>query len=320
MSTRLLLWNGGSGKADSISELMQRLVDTRAIEITDHIDIRKVIAEAVDNGCDRVIAAGGDGTVNAVVNAMMRIDQMKRPALAIVPLGTANDFAGTLEIPDDIERAIAIAFDGESRLIDVVQMTAPNFERYYANVAAGGNCTRVSEELTDEIKQKWGALCYIRGAVGVLSDMQTFRVIADCDDERIEVDTWAVLVANGKTNAGRIPVAPQASPNDGLIDVIIIRDGGVIDMVEIVTKTLLSNVLESDQVIFRQVKKITLSSIPDMRFTVDGEVVDEYPTRFEVVPKAIRMMVGPSNSPSLSEAEKIDDVRIQPIQPPQRTH
>ncbi len=296
MNEQLFLWNGGSGKAAVVQEVRRQVETfgpTTSLELTHDVDLTETLDKAFDRGCRTVIAAGGDGTVNAVVNSLLQLDASRRPRLAIVPLGTANDFAGTLAIPDELPAAVDLLRTGRVVPIDVVRISADQFQRYYANIAAGGNSVRVSEALTDDIKATWGAFCYMRGAVGVLADMQTYHVRAECDGEIIECDSWGILIANGRTNAGRIPVAPKASPNDGLIDVIVIRDGNVVDMVEIISKTLLSSFLESEQVIFRQVRTLRLSSSPAMRFTLDGEVIDEEPINFEVVPGAIEMFVGP---------------------------
>ncbi len=289
MAKRLLLWNSGSGKSRAAEQWRQGIENAEHVEVVRDLNLNEVVEAAVTDGCEVVIAAGGDGTINAVVNALMRVDQTLRPKLAVLPLGTANDFAGTLGIPDDLEAALGLVDKGHCRPRDVVKISAPNYERYYANMAAGGNCVRVSEELTDEMKEEWGAFCYMRGAVSILADMTNFRILADCDNERFELDSWAVLVANGKTNAGRLVVAPQASTTDGLMDVIIIREGNVLDMVEMVSKTLLSSFLDCDQVIFRQVRQLKLHSVPGMRFTIDGEVIDEEPIQFDVVPGAIRI-------------------------------
>lgn len=295
MAKFLFVSNEDSGKADAISdamEILQKLGPTSSVELNQSLDLKQSISEATSEGCETVIAAGGDGTVNAVVNAVMSMDASHRPELAIIPLGTANDFAGALAIPDELSAAIDVVSTGRRMPIDVVRVSGAQFEEYYANVAAGGNSVRVSESLTDELKARWGAFCYMRGAVSVLADMTTFAIRADCDGEIIEVDSWGVLVANGKTNAGRILVAPQASLTDGLLDVVIIREGSLLDMVEIIAKTLLTSFLECDQVIFRQVKRLSLSSEPTMRFTLDGEVIDKEPVHFEVIPGAIRMIVG----------------------------
>ncbi len=291
----LLFWNGGSGKAESVEELRTSLLDTTTtwVEMTRDVDLRSEIEKAIDGGCETVIAAGGDGTVNAVVNALMKVDEQRRPSFAIVPLGTANDFSGTLAIPDDVDQAVQLFQTTRPTLVDMVRISGDGFERYYANVAAGGNCVRVSEQLTDELKKRWGPLSYIRGSVGVLADMETYRITAEVDGERFEqLDSWAVLVANGRTNAGRIEVAPEASPHDGMLDVIIIKDGSVLDMVEIVAGNLTGSFLECDQVIFRQAKRLQLRSDPPMRFTLDGEVIDEEPIEFNVVAGALRVYVG----------------------------
>ncbi len=296
MTKRLLIWNRNSGRARQYRDLDIRLGlnDTQIVEMTRDTDLKSVLlGEPNSKAIETVIVAGGDGTVNAVVNALMLLDEATRPRLAILPLGTANDFAGTLHIPDDIDEAIGLLDTTQCIPVDVVRIGADGFERYYANVAAGGNSVRVTEEMTEELKAKWGALCYLRGGVEVLADLKTFHVTADCDGERFaNLDSWAVLVANGRTNAGRIVVAPQASPVDGLLDVILIRDGNVLDMIDIVSGVLLGNFLECDQVIFRQVKRLQLHSEPSMRFTLDGEVIDQEPVQFDVVPGAIRMYVG----------------------------
>jgi diacylglycerol kinase (ATP) len=120
--------------------------------------------------------------------------------------------------------------------------------------------------------------------------MRSYRISATCDDEELcDLNSWAILVANGRTNAGRIEVAPRASTTDGLIDVIIIRDGVVGDMVEIVARNLLGSFLECEQVVFRQVRSLRIQSDPAMRFTLDGEVLPQEPVQFDVVPGAIGM-------------------------------
>ncbi len=293
MSKLVVVYHTGSGRAEELDRVRSFLDQRDAIWI--ELDcVEQLIAQLqpMERQCETVIAAGGDGTVNATVNALMSLEPPFRPSLGIIPLGTANDFAGTLMISDTLAEAIGL-LARDPIGVDVVKMSGDGFQRYYANMAAGGNCVRVSEAMTDEIKQRWGAFSYMRGAVDILPDMTSFRVNAQCDDELFaDLNTWAVLVANGRTNAGRIEVAPLASPTDGLLDVIMIRDGSVGDMLEIVANNLLGSFLESEQVIFRQARSLRLASTPAMRFTIDGEVVDQEPVKFEVIPSAIAMHTG----------------------------
>lgn len=291
----LVVRNPVAGSFDANAEHWDsfRTDDARIVEFNRETNLVHLIEDALRTGFNTVIAAGGDGTVNAVVNAVMAIDAGRRPRMAILPLGTANDFAGALYIPDDISEAVELLGHARYLPIDVIRIQSEGFEMHYANVAAGGNSVRVTEEITSEMKSRWGAFCYLRGALTVLTDLESYRIDAVLDDEHIEhMDTWAVLVANGKTNAGRIIVAPGASPADGLMDVILIRDGSVLDMMNIVGNAALGNYLDSDQVIHRQVKHLQLSSKPDMRFTLDGEVIDRQPVVFDVIPGAIEMFIG----------------------------
>ena len=296
MRNRLIISNGKSGKSSAFETLLEQMGRgelTQILRLTREVNLNEAVRKAVvDDNCKLIVAAGGDGTVNVVVNAIMCLRAELRPRLAIIPIGTANDFAGTLLISDDNQQVIGSLVDGTFAPIDVVRIRAGRSNRFFANMAAGGNSVEVSESITDDIKTMWGPLCYLRGAIGVLGAMKTFQIQATMDDEVLEVESWGVLVANGRTNAGRIPVAPLASPTDGLLDVIIIKNGDVLDMFEIASKTLFSSLLESQQVVFRQVKKLQLQSTPGMRFTLDGEVIDEVPFEFEIVPGAIDMLVG----------------------------
>jgi len=306
MKSKLFIFNDGSGKAELVAQYRERLSDSRMKELRldRSIDLAVEIARAVDEGCETIFAAGGDGTINAVVNAIMRLDEDRRPVLAIIPTGSANDFAtGTLHIPPDVDGVLDMIHDGEVTPMDVVEIRAAGFVRYFANVAAGGNSVRVSEQLSDDVKKKWGALSYIRGSIGVINDLNSYHVIADLDGERIEIDSWGLLVANGNTNAGGIMVAPKASPDDGLMDVILIRDGSALDMVEIISKTLICSFLECEQVVFRQVKRLELRSEPAMRFTMDGEIFDEKPDQFTIIPDAVRMLIGRDWKPGAAIAK-----------------
>lgn len=296
MFETLVICNRGSGNAQAAEDL-ESLLDPKSthIEFLDQeTDLNRLVKNAVNSGCERVIAAGGDGTVNSVINALMHLPQTERPRMAILPLGTANDFSATLSVPDDIQAACSLISQSDNYLpMDMVEVRGENYVRYFANIAAGGNGVRVSEEMTSELKERWGAFCYLRGAMNVLGDLESFSFTAKCDDEQFsDLRAWAVLVANGKTTAGRINVAPHARPNDGLLDVVIIQDGTVVDIMEIVSGAIFGNYLECEQVIFRQCKSLLLRSTSGMRFTMDGEVIDEEPVYFSVVPAAIEMLVG----------------------------
>jgi diacylglycerol kinase (ATP) len=295
MHTQLIIHNARAGRVEEFAEVLSKFDSgtTQRLELTSELDLKLSIADARRQGTELVIAAGGDGTVNAVVNAMMHLPAGERPKLAILPMGTANDFAGLLDIPEAADEFVQMLNSSQCLPVDVVRIRSNGLEHYFANVAAGGNSVRVTEELTDEMKAQWGAFCYLRGSLQVLGDLHTYRLTIDLGQERLtDIGTWAVIVANGRTNAGRIVVAPDASPIDGLLDVILIRDGTVLDLVEIASNALWGSYLDCDQVVYRQVASVRLHSVPGMRFTMDGEIIDQEPVEFEVMPQAISMFVG----------------------------
>ena len=118
---------------------------TQILRLNRDVDLNEAVRKAVvDDHCKLIVAAGGDGTVNVVVNAIMCLRAELRPRLAIIPKGTANDFAGTLLISDDYQQVVGSMVDGAFTPIDVVRIRAGRFERFFANVAAGGNSVEVS--------------------------------------------------------------------------------------------------------------------------------------------------------------------------------
>ena len=179
----------------------------------------------------------------------------------------------------------------------MVEVRTENQQRCFANAAAGGNSDRVTEALTDELKQTWGPLCYLRGAIGVLADLESYEVALTFDDEEpFTIKLWNIIIANGRTNAGHLQVAPRASIEDGLLDVVLIRDGMIVDRATLTMQFALSDYLESDQIVYRQVRALEMRSQPPMRISIGGEPIDEQPVVFRAKHRALRMVVGPGYS------------------------
>lgn len=310
MTSTLVIWNPKAGKAATSARLRERLEsrpDTVIVETKPGEATAPIARQAAEEGYELVVAAGGDGTVNAVVNGLAEAGGSA--AMGVLPLGTANDFAYSLAIPDDIDLAIDLLNEGRRVPIDVVEFQSKSEHRFFANVAAGGNSGRVSDVLTDELKRMWGPFCYLRGALEVLTDLGSYYAKIWIDEEEpFEASLWNVLIANGKTNAGRLPVAPKALLDDGLIDVILIRDGTLVDLASLVAQFALNGYLDSDQVIFRRAKSLRIESEPSMRFTVDGEPTADPPEVFRVREGAIRMVVGEAfrTAPEIAAAEADD--------------
>lgn len=293
----LVIWNPNAGsvrKATQVRADLMRSPDVELAETESSNHAIEIVSRSIRQGERRIVAAGGDGTVNAVINGMML--QTSDAELAVLPLGTANDWCASLGVPDDLRHALSLIDAWHSRPLDIIELESPHVRRFYANVATGGNSQRVTESITPELKRTWGALCYLRGAIGIVSNLQTFHASISFDDGPAEqFNVWNIIVANGRTSAGRLMVAPKARLDDGLLDVVIIRDGSVLDLAEMTMQFLTSqSYVASDQVEYRQAKSIAMTSEPPLLFSIDGDLVEEQPFRFRVIPKGINVVVGPT--------------------------
>jgi len=285
------IWNSNAAKASEADAAF-----TRMNQLCDEVlrpDSREETIEAIGQlqHVRRLIVAGGDGSINAAVNALARMDNP--PQLGLIPLGTANDLCASLAIPNDPLQALELIERGPVVPLDVIQVISESQDAWCINMATGGNSARVTETLTDDLKQRWGPLVYLRGVIGVLADLDIFRATIRFDDDPPQaMNVWNILMANAQTCGGRIQVAPEADPADGLIDVIVVQDGTVGDMAEMAAGLVTGNYLEHEQVVYRRARRVELRSDPPMRFTIDGELVDEIPYAFVLHPKKLPVVVG----------------------------
>lgn len=290
----LVIWNSNAGsvaRAGELRQLLERKPSVELYEPTSASDARQKVELATQSGCKLVISAGGDGTVNSVINGLSGAP--RDVVLGVLPVGTANDWCASLAIPNDLAAAWRLLEQRKVHAIDVVELQTQLQSTRFANIATGGNSHRVTEQITAEMKQTWGALCYIRGAFNILNDLAAYRVGISFDQRPPEFfDAWNLIIANGRTSAGRVEVAPRARLNDGLLDVVIIQAGTMIDLANLSARYLFSDYIESEQVIYRQAREVTLSSEPPLVFSLDGDLINEQPVSFRCLPGQLNVIVG----------------------------
>ncbi len=290
MRTCVIL-NPIAGAVKSVDAVRERLRSLNADRF--HVsgqpgDAEKFSREASD--FDLIVSAGGDGTLNEVVNGIAQGGC--KAALGVLPLGTGNDFARTLGVPNDLDAGIDQIAAGETRYIDLVRVTSDQV-RYFANVSSGGFSGVVDEKLTPEMKRTWGPLAYLRGAAAAFSELRGYTTTVALDDaESFELDLYNVVVANGRYVAGGIPVAPEAGIADALLDIVLIPERGPAELAILAAQILVGKHLRSDAIIFRRAKKIAINSRPGMWFNVDGELIGNEPATFELLPGALQCVVG----------------------------
>ena len=236
-----------------------------------------------------IIVAGGDGTLNEVVNGLG--NSAHKACVGLIPLGTGNDFARTLGLPLSIEENIQIIRSGKTVRIDLVRVKSKR-TRYFVNVSAGGFSGMVDEKITRRIKRTWGPLAYVRGAAAALPNLHAYKTEIVLDDQvRFSAELYNVVVANGRFVAGGLPIAPTADPSDGKLEVVLIPKLGAAEMALLAAEIVLGKHLSSNATIFRQAKKIAVRSRPGMCFNVDGELVGNAPAVFQILPRALNFIV-----------------------------
>ena len=290
---RCVILNPKAGSVKNRSALMKQLRRLKAssIHVTRNKGAAKRFArEALRDHCDEIIAAGGDGTLNEVINGIAK--HLGDVRVGLIPLGTGNDFARCLNLPATLEENIDIVLSGETTAIDVVRAKSDRI-RYFVNVSAGGFSGLVNEKLTPALKRTWGPLAYLRSAAAALPQLRSYRTAVRLSNKKtFSLDLYNVIIANGRFVAGGLPIAPNADPSDGLLDIILIPKRSGPEMALLAAKMVLGNHLDADAITFRRAAKVTVRSRPGMWFNVDGELIGNDPIVFEVMPRALQFVVG----------------------------
>lgn len=270
-------------------------------DVTDPDSAAQACRQAHADGIERVVAVGGDGTVHLIANGLMQLDPAERPALCVLPMGTGNDLARTLGFdPDEkAETLVTRLRDAELRALDVLRAEVDGETRYIVNALTGGFSGALHESLTDAQKARWGPLAYLLSAVETLPEMKPYRVRVAWDDGPAEtLSVLNVAIANGRTAGGNGPVAPRASLEDGLLDVVLVLDASGLDLARLAARALAAHgggpdYLDDPLVVFNQTRSVRFASEPGLPLIADGEPWSETPLTVTVEPGALRVAVGP---------------------------
>jgi diacylglycerol kinase (ATP) len=286
-----VILNPVSGSVEDVDALVEKFRGLPSCEVHVTADAgaaEKIARQSSATGCELVVAAGGDGTLNEVINGIA--DHASHCRIGLVPLGTGNDFARSLALPDDVDACIELLLGGRTQPIDLVRVTSDRV-RYFLNVSAGGFSGLVDEKLTPEIKRAWGPLAYVRSAAAALPELVAYQTTVVFDDaQTLSMELYNIIVANGRFVAGGIPIAPEAQLDDGLLDLILIPKRPGTEIAILIGQILLGKHLESEAIVFRRAARLRVDSTPGMWFNVDGELVGNEPASFEVMPRAVQIV------------------------------
>ena len=247
-----------------------------------------------------LLVAGGDGTVNDVVNGLGNAGFPEGVTLGILPTGTGNDLAATLCIPEDADLAEDVIRQDRVRTLDVARVRSEGIgERFFINVATGGLGAEISRANEGDLKERWGKLSYLRASLEVARDFDVRELTLYLDGEERKVRAVNVVVGNCRYAGGGWLAAPKANPEDGLLDVVIIETLGLTDVLQLAPASLArADYLGKEGVFFARAKEIRVETqLPGLEFTADGEVIGDEPAEFSVIPRALKVVVGPGYVP-----------------------
>src|SRR5215203_6892274 len=243
-----------------------------------------------------LIVVGGDGTVNEAVNGLGKAGFPEGVTLAVLPMGTGNDLAATLAIPARIEDAEKVVRENRVRVLDVARVRSEGVgERFFINVATGGYGAETSGLADEELKGRWGKLAFLRASLETTQKFDVREVRVTLDDEERTMRAVNVAVGNCRYAGGGWLAAPRANPEDGLLDLVIIEDIGLKEALALAPAALArSDYLGAEGVFSARAKKIRVETQPGgLAFTADGELIGDEPVEFEVIPHALKVVVGP---------------------------
>src|SRR5918998_829995 len=175
-----------------------------------------------------LIVAGGDGTINDVINGLGQAGFPESVTIGLLPSGTGNDLAATLAVPEDPDEAKEVIRQNRVRTLDVARVRSSGVgERFFINVATGGLGAQISDANDEETKGKWGKLSYLRTSLKVASNFDVRETTLHLDDEERKVRAVNIAVGNCRYAGGGWAAAPKANPEDGLLGGIIIKKMGL---------------------------------------------------------------------------------------------
>ena len=291
-----LILNGKSAGDDDLRAAVQTLRETGIaldVRVTwEDGDAERYVAEAIADGVDTVIAAGGDGTLSEVATTLAHRDATADalPSLGLVPLGTANDFATAAGIPDGPLAALQLVREVGAAPLDLLRIDADDGTHWCANLASGGFGTEVTVETDEGLKKMLGGLAYLITGIARLGRIDPLQARLRGPDFAWEGDLIALGIGNGRQAGGGQALCPDALVDDGQLDLTIVPDlsGDVAATVGTLIKEGKHAAL--DRVATRvRLPWVELASDEPLTLNLDGEPVASRRFRVDCVAGRVRM-------------------------------
>lgn len=286
----LLILNGKSAGDDLLRQAVSLL---REEGVAIHVrvtwekgDAARYIDEAHALGVETVIAGGGDGTINEVATALIALPDAHRPALGILPLGTANDFATSAGIPESLDKALQLAIVGKATAVDIARV---NDKTCFINMATGGFGTRITSETPEKLKAALGGVSYLIHGLVRLDTLKPDQCEITGEAFHWQGNALVIGIGNGRQAGGGQQLCPDALINDGQLEVRIFTGDELLPAL----LTTLTKPEESPNIVDGQSAWFDITAPHGMTFNLDGEPLSGEHFRIALLPGALRCRLPP---------------------------
>lgn len=293
----LIINNPSSGRTflqKNLESIVGRLVldgtlsSVKKFDTSVNFDYEKAVGDGMKSGIDVIIALGGDGTINHVVNAMMKAGA--NVPLVIIPAGTVNDFAGFFNMPSEIDEICRMIRGMKTRAVDVCTLN----DKYFVNVAACGLFTDIALTTKIEAKTILGRFAYYAEGLKEIPKQifQSFPLKFIVNGESFESEISLFAVSNTTFAGGFKKFAPDATIDDGLFDVVVIEKTDILDFANLFLGILRGEHVTSSAVKYFKTDSLRVETLKtDLRIDVDGEDGGGFPAEFGILPKSLKICV-----------------------------
>ncbi|MCY8024720.1 diacylglycerol kinase [Bacillus sonorensis] len=303
MKRARIIYNPTSGRElfkKNLPQVLQKFeqagYETSCHATTGEGDAVQAARSAAERQFDLIVAAGGDGTLNEVINGLAPLEE--RPNLGVIPVGTTNDFARALGIPrEDILKAVDTILEGEARPIDIGRVNG----QYFINIAGGGRLTELTYDVPSKLKTMLGQLAYYLKGMEMLPSLKPTEVEIEYDGKLFHGEVMLFLVMLTNSVGGFEKLAPDSSLNDGMFDLIILKRTNLAEFIRLAGLALRGEHIHDEHVIYTKANRVKVTLKDKMLLNLDGEYGGELPGEFENLYRHIDVVM------SKEKARKLDD-------------
>ena len=241
-----------------------------------------IARRAAQEGFEKIVAAGGDGTINEVVNGLAG----SHAKLGLLPIGTMNVFATELGLPaHDLELCWKIIQNENTRLVDLLSANG----KYFVQLAGVGLDAQVVKETSSKLRRNFGPLSYLISAAQIAA-RQPPRLFIESEDASIDEGSF-VLIGNGRLYGGPFPFFKHAMFDDGLFDVVVFKRLGYLEIIKYLQDVVFSSDIRVPEIEYFQTRRLRVDSDQSVPVELDGELVGNCPVEFSVRERSLRVLV-----------------------------